>query len=430
MNSLIKLYLLFLLATCPLVANAYLDPGSGNALIYLLFSLAGAVVYFVKSSFYKFLGIFNKNYAAEASGEKKVHSEVAIFSEDKSYWLTFKPIVEELIKRETHFSYLSMDVEDPGLTIDNPFMHSKYVGKGNSGFAKIASCRAEIMLSTTPNIGNPGYPLKRPHNVKTLAYIYHAIADTSYLKIGALDSYDASLNVGDWVEPRIRLIEHIRQIKSKECVAVGLPYLDELGKNIKHHPEKDPEKITVLFAPSWGEKNCLNVYGFDFLLDLVQCGHQVIIRPHPQSIKFDVKLYDELKKKLENYPNIEFDYEIDASQSMQSADILISDASSFRFDFAFLYKKPVLTIDVPPGNLTTYEASLLDGPWDQNMGARLGEVFSPKQNEHIGTVVNRLINKENMATEIEKLFDEIVAYQGHSAEKIADWVNNKLNEKK
>lgn len=111
MNLLIKLYLLFTLAACPLVANAYLDPGSGNALIYLLFSLVGAVTYFVKSSFYKFLGIFNKNYAGEASGEK-IHSEVAIFSEDKSYWLTFKPIVEELIKREIHFSYLSMDVED------------------------------------------------------------------------------------------------------------------------------------------------------------------------------------------------------------------------------------------------------------------------------------------------------------------------------
>lgn len=429
MMLLIKAYLLFTLITFPTVASAYLDPGSGNALIYLLFSLTGAVVYFLKSSFYKFLGIFNKNYAAEAYGQKK-YCNVAIFSEDKSYWLTYKPIIEELIKRETQFSYLSMDIEDPGLTIDNPFMHSKYVGKGNAGFAKIASCKAEIMLSTTPNIGTPGYPLMRPRKVQTLAYVYHAVADTSYLKLGALDNYDASLNVGNWVEPRIRQIENIRKTKSKECVTVGLPYLDELGKTVEHDLRINQDKITVLFAPSWGEKNCLNVYGTDFLFDLINSGYQIIIRPHPQSMKFDNKLYDCLKKKLENCPNVTFDYEIDASRSMQNADILISDASSFRFDFAFLYMKPVLTIDVPMGNLTSYEASLLGGPWDQHIGKRLGEVFSPKQDKHISTVVNHLVNRKDMATEIKKLFDEIVAYQGRSSEKIIDWVHTKLNETK
>lgn len=429
MKLLIKAYLFLSLTTCPLVACAYLDPGSGNALIYLLFSLVGAVIYFIKSSFYKFLGLFNKKYAAKSDSRKNL-SEVTIFSEDKSYWLTYKPIVEELIKRRIDFTYLSMDVEDPGLTIDNPFMHSKYVGKGNPGFAKIASCRAKVMLSTTPNIGSPGYPLARPRNIKTLAYIYHAVADTSYLKIGALDNYDASLNVGNWVEPRIRQVEQIRNIKNKECVAVGLPYLDELGRHVEEPPKTSLKKIIVLFAPSWGEKNCLNVYGTDFLLNLVKSDYQVIIRPHPQSVKFDTKLYDDLKRKLTSYHNVTFDYKIDASESMSNADLLISDASSFRFDFAFLYKKPVITIDVPLGNLTTYEASLLGGPWDQNLGARLGEVYSPTQHESINTVVNRLINKKNLAVEIQTLFNEIVAFHGHSAEKIVDWVSNKLIETK
>ncbi|MDM8218956.1 CDP-glycerol glycerophosphotransferase family protein [Parasutterella secunda] len=429
MKLLIKTYLFLSLTTCPLVACAYLDPGSGNALIYLLFSLAGAVIYFIKSSFYKFLGLFNKNYSKETK-TKTDPSNIVIFSEDKSYWLTYKPIVQEFIKRQINFAYLSMDVEDPGLTIDNPFMHSKYVGKGNSGFAKIASCRAKVMLSTTPNIGTPGYPLTRPRNVKTLAYIYHAVADTSYLKIGALDNYDASLNVGKWVEPRIRQIEQIRNIKNKECVAVGLPYLDVLGQQVAQRQKTNLGQTTVLFAPSWGEKNCLNVYGIDFLLNLVESDYQVIIRPHPQSIKFDTKLYDDLKKKLINHHNVTFDYKIDASESMRRADILISDASSFRFDFAFLYKKPVLTIDVPLGNLATYEASLLGGPWDQDLGVRLGEVYSPAQNESICTVVNRLINRKDMASEIQKLFNEIVAFHGHSAEKIVNWVNNKLIETK
>lgn len=53
----IKLFVLYIFfVICfyvPSIAYAYLDPGTGNALIYVALSLLGAVFYFVKGFFYK-----------------------------------------------------------------------------------------------------------------------------------------------------------------------------------------------------------------------------------------------------------------------------------------------------------------------------------------------------------------------------------------
>ena len=38
----------------PSTAYAYLDPGTGNALVYVFLSLLGAVFYFLKGVFYRF----------------------------------------------------------------------------------------------------------------------------------------------------------------------------------------------------------------------------------------------------------------------------------------------------------------------------------------------------------------------------------------
>lgn len=44
---------------------------------------------------------------------------------------------------------------------------------------------------------------------------------------------------------------------------------------------------------------------------------------------------------------LEFDRNSNSNISMSKGDLLISDVSSFKFDFAFLYKKPGITMKVP-----------------------------------------------------------------------------------
>lgn len=247
---------LFLFATPCL---AYLDPGSGNALVALLVSLSGATAFFFKTVFYKLkksLGGVN-----EESHEIATLSGIALFSEGKNYWLTYKPIIEELMRRGIQFDYYTVDVEDPALTIDDPLMNSQFLGGGQAGLTRLERIRAKILLTTTPNIGTEGFPLKRPKNVAKLVHVWHSVCDTSFYHKGALDNYDVALTVSDWVEKNIRTVEKARNLKAKEVLSVGLPYFDELLKRVSKELNNSGPKV-ILIAPSWGEKKLLETFWY------------------------------------------------------------------------------------------------------------------------------------------------------------------------
>lgn len=403
-------------------AFAYLDPGSGNALVYLLVSLFGAVTYFLKSAFYRVLGFLR--------GEKfEAHKndEIVIFSEGKSYWLTFKPITEEFIKRNIPFTYLTMDVRDPALTIDHPNMHSRYVGESNSGFSKVAHASGLVMLSTTPNIGTTGFPLPRPQKIKCLAHIWHSVCDTSFYLLGSLDHYDAALTVGDCFIPSIRSVEEKQHLNPKEILSVGLPYLDELKKKLNSggNYASNNEK-TILIAPSWGSKNCLIVYGVQFIKQLANLKYRIIIRPHPQSLKVEKEFIQTIQSELKDFDNILFDFDIDGSESMRQADLLISDKSSIRFDFAFLYEKPVLTLDIPLKDLSVYEASIVGQLWEESHSEQLGIRLTPDQKSEIVIAVKKAL--DITPQDIRSFRESTIQNWGHSAEAIADWTLNKVKE--
>ena len=100
---------------------AYLDPGSGSALVGTLIAVAGAALFSLKSFFYRLIG--------KGASTVEVVPDIAIFSEGKNYWGTFKEIVDELIARKVHFAYYTMDLHDPALFIDYDYMHSRLFDK-------------------------------------------------------------------------------------------------------------------------------------------------------------------------------------------------------------------------------------------------------------------------------------------------------------
>lgn len=420
-TSFFNLYLLAVLLSYSNLSSAYLDPGTGNALIYLILSAFGAGVFYLKRIFYKFIGLLRK----ENSGSSKNVIEITIFSEGKTYWFTFKPIIEELLSRKINFRYLSTDIEDPALTISSPFMHSRYVGEGQKAYAKIGRSEGKVFLSTTPNIGCKGYPLRRPKRVDKMVHIYHSVNDLSYYKQGSLDNYDVVIDIGKWCEPRLREVEKIRHLKPKKWLAAGLPYLDELSKNVVL--KKDVSNpICVLVAPSWGDKNSLKVHGTDFLFRLLNNNFSVILRPHPQSWHFEKEFYDSLLLECNNFENFNLDTKVDGRFSMEKSDILISDSSSFRFDFAFLYKKPVITLQVPTSDLSSYEAALLGGPWEKNIVHKLGTVIKKGESIDICNVIRNLVlnNRKETIDVINNLYDEIIVNHGRSAQVIVDYIVN------
>ena len=111
---------------------------------------------------------------------------------------------------------------------------------------------------------------------------------------------------------------------------------------------------------------------------------------------------------------------------MSQADLLISDSSSFRFDFAFLYKRPVITMEVPLSDLSTFEAGLLGGPWEVNTVPKLGAVIKKGHDAELKTVIDKLLisNKDEIKKQINTLYDELVVNHGNSAKAIVDYMEN------
>lgn len=424
-----KFYFLLLILASNTAFNeafAYLDPGSGNAIIYLLLSLAGAFIYYVKTFFYKFIGIITgKNV--------KVHryEQIAIFSEGKNYWLTYKPIVEELMSQKIHFIYYSMDIHDPALTIDNEYMHSKFIGTSNRAYAKVGALKSKILLTTTPNIGCPEYPLRRPSKVGKLCHVWHSISDSSVYHLGALDHYDVALTVGDWVESPLRQIEKIRKLNKKEIIPVGLPYFDELKKkhddmisNYEADSNFKKEGKVLLVAPSWGTKSCLRVYGTSFIEQALEQGYGVIYRPHPQSIKVENDFVQNVCTQFKSYRNFSFDSNPDATISMMKSDMMISDKSGVRFDYAFLYEKPVLTLDFPSALLDEYEAVLLGRVWGEQESDLIGVRLQPSDKPKIMESIKQTL--EFKGSDIKNLRENVLKNYGSSAVHIVQWMNAEL----
>jgi len=412
-------------------ANAYLDPGSGNALVCLFLSLIGAFFYYLKSFFYKIV--------LRLKGEQhitKFDEQIALFSEGKNYWYTYKPIVEKLIENKIYFIYYTMDFEDPALKIDNEFMHSKYVGSGNRGFAKIGSLKTKLLITTTPNIGCLEYPLRKPSRVKKLCHVWHSICDSSCYHLGALDHYDVALTVGNWVEEPLRTVEKIRKIKTKEVIPVGLPYFDELKKiydlrcnlntSLKNSVLFDDNRSKViLLAPSWGTKSCLRTYGTEFIHKAIEKGYLIILRPHPQTLKVEGEFLKKLQNEFKDTSYLKFDFNPDATDSMMKSDMMISDKSGVRFDYAFIYEKPVLTLDVPATSLDEYEAILLGRLWGEDEAKLIGLKLLPHQKSQIMDAIEKTLRFK--AEDIKMLRENVIVNYGSSADKIVEWVRSEIS---
>ncbi|MFO0417438.1 MAG: CDP-glycerol glycerophosphotransferase family protein [Pseudomonadota bacterium] len=287
--------------------------------------------------------------------------------------------------------------------------------------------RARMMLSTTPNIGSPGFPLARPRYIDNLAHVCHAVSGLGNYHRYSLDSYDTVLMPGEFMREEVRQIERLRGLPEKSCVSVGLPYLDVLAAKASARRARPSASPVILIAPSWGSKNFLRVCGSDFISAITQENYQVIIRPHPHSWIAEPEFLRELEKKIAGCSNAWIDREVDGSESLNRADLLISGRSAVRFDFAFLYEKPVLSVKLPLEDMREYEFSDLGEIWEDRAQYLLGPVIEPDADaELILAKISEALKFTPRS--ISELREQTVANFGSSSQVIASWCLGQLQE--
>ncbi len=318
-------------------------------------------------------------FLASRSGEgisPEAEIPILLFSEGKNYNSTFRPMVDAFLANNTPIVYATCDKNDPILSLKHEHLQTLFLGKGHLGYARLRFMRAQVMISTTPNISAPGFPLVRPKGVKNLVHVCHAVAGLGNYNKFSLDAYDTVLMPGDFMLEEVRKIERLRNLPEKTCLSAGLPYLDTMAQRAQRKTGISSPPV-ILVAPSWGTKNFLKYMKSDFLHAIAAAGCEVILRPHPQSWVSEAPFFEALAAELSSYKNVTIDREVDGSASMRKADILISGRSAVRFDFAFLYEKPVISVSIPfPAN-HEYEFADLGRTWEDDAEHHLGPVIDP-----------------------------------------------------
>ena len=405
------------------MVNLYIDPGTGSMLFTILISAISAVVYVVRILIIKaktMAGIKNQN----ERNAKKI--PIVMFSDNKRYWSTFRPICEELDKRGQKAVYMTASPDDPALEAKFENIKCEFIGEGNKAFAKMNMLNAGIVLSTTPSLDV--FQWKRSKTVDSYVHILHASGDVSLYRLYGLDYYDVLLLSGDFQEKQVRELERQRNLPAKEIRMIGIPYLDTMLEHAKNYEVKKSDVTTVLLSPSWGASSLLVKYGSSLIDQLIATGYDIIIRPHPQSFTADKETIDTLMAKYPESERLHWNRDNNNFDVLARSDIMISDYSGIMYDFAFIFNKPVIYTNAE-FKKDPYDAWCIEGDtWMLSTIRKIGRELNGDNLSEVKTLIDSCIKESRETSKIQEARDETWCNIGKGAEKTADYLIAKHEE--
>jgi CDP-glycerol glycerophosphotransferase (TagB/SpsB family) len=215
-------------------------------------------------------------------------------------------------------------------------------------------------------------------------------------------------------------LEELRGTPHRELCVVGCPYLDVLSDHIKDLPAEENRAKTVLVAPSWGANGILRRYGLKLLEPLARSSYRVIIRPHPQSIISENDTIETLRRSLDIFDTVEWNFDTENLRALSRSDVLISDFSGVIFDYAFLFERPVVyprfDFDKRPYDLADIE----DEAWTFRAIRELGTAVDEGDFEGIEKLLDGVIGEEGKKETIRRLKNEAYMYPGEAGKRTVD----------
>lgn len=341
-------------------AAAYIDPGTGSALFYVISGVIVSIYFGVRGLYYRLVElVFRIRHRDQRCG-------IAIHCEDPRYEITFLPVIRALIARGFEPTLFTMYERDDSFeTLPAGVVH-RAIGPGMVGYAYLNNVEATLLVTTTPQLDVMTF--RRSRRVRHYAIIQHALGESRYVRPYAYDYYDTVLCCGEILKHNIRRMEELRQAPAKQLLETGIPHWEELIRRRREALPLSGDPV-VLVAPSWGPLSMFEAFGTDFVAQIAR-HFRVIVRPHPQMKVSQPELY----AKILALQGVEVDTSRTPSLAMSRAHVLLSDISGITHEFAFIYERPVLIIDrrMAVGGL---EGELLGG--DSELKERCSEFIVP-----------------------------------------------------
>jgi len=322
----------------------------------------------------------------------KAEKSIVFYAEHEGYYPYFEGLIEKLIsKYDQNLCYVTSDPDDPILQETRSRIRTFYLNKLLALFMAHVNCSVFVMTLTDLN----QFHLKRSLNPVHYVYVFHALVSTHMIyRYGAFDHYDSILCCGPHQVEEIRRHEELNGLPAKTLVEAGYYRLERIYDAYrKYHSEGSPSatKQTVLIAPSWGAANILESCGERLVELLLKAGYEVIVRPHPETIRRFPDLVAEFISKFGNDPGFTLEMSVADDGSLLRADVLISDYSGVALEYAFGTERPVLFLDVPIKIRNQRYRELGIDPLELSLRSEIGVVISPKELESVPQVISDLI---------------------------------------
>jgi Putative glycosyl/glycerophosphate transferases involved in teichoic acid biosynthesis TagF/TagB/EpsJ/RodC len=393
----------------------YLDPATGSLLFSLMLGSAAAAFFVMKGLLHqgrsRLLKIFGRHEDASDTEQALV-----LYSEGRQYVGTFRPILQELARRNASCLYLSSDPEDPLLSFGSGSIQTKHIGKSYAAWAYLNTLRADIVLMTTP--GLDVLQIKRSKHVRHYAHVIHAPTDKAFNRPYSFDYFDSVFICGKHQEQTIRTLEAIRNSKPKQLILAGCVYYDELAAAFQQEPfcpQRGEGALHVLVAPTWGKNGLLARYGLRVLRPLIEAGFLVTVRPHPQSRTAEADLVASLQEETKACPNVRWNDDASPLAAMRDADILVSDISGVIFDYCFLTERPVVTLDFQPEKRGFEASDLPYEPWELRVLDLVGRKIGEADFDDLPRILQQEAGDSSRRGQIRELREEFVANFGCAA---------------
>jgi len=343
---------------------------------------------------------------------------IVFYLEKESDFIFFKPVVEKLTQEyDTKICYVTSSKTDPMLSCNDKNILPFYIGDGVARSNFFINLKATIMVMTMPDLETFHIKRSKVYPVHYV-YIFHSLNSTqrAYKKT-AFDNFDTIFCTGNYQIIEIQTRERKFNLGEKKLIKHGYGRLDTLinevlNTNIRKNAS---DKKVVLIAPSWGDYGLIETKGQEIVSTLLDSGFDVILRPHPVTLKKSNKIIQKIEKEFKDNLNFKLETDIRSTESWFLCDCMISDLSGAAIEYAFAFEKPVLYVVTPEKIVQENEIGLV--PLEEKIRSEIGEIVSLSQLSLIPSKINQFLLSQNKFKEkIQKLREETIFNIGNSGE--------------
>ncbi len=357
--------------------------------------------------------------------DKKDRS-IVFYLENEYSFIYFQPIVEKLTQKyDMKICYITSSKTDPMLTCKDKNILPFYIGDGIARSNFFINLKAAIIVMTMPDLETFHIKRSKVYPVHYV-YIFHSLNSTQRAYTNtAFDNFDTVFCTGNYQIIEIQERERKFNLNKKKLVKHGYGRLDTL---INEARSTDIRKSTsnnkvVLIAPSWGVNGLIETKGQEIISILLDSGFDVILRPHPMTIKKSNKVIQKIEKEFKDNLNFKLETDIRNTESFFLCDCMISDWSGVAIEYAFAFEKPIFYVDTPQKNNNPEYDQIDLVPLEEKIRSQIGEVISLSELSIIPSKINQFLQSQNKFKEkIQKNKEETVFNVGNSGEQGAKYL--------